>query len=192
MSVGAAGSGTEQVALQLLQAYDLDYDAVDERYLSFTESAAALADGAIDAAILSVGYPASAVLEAMTTGRVALLSIDADRIKRLVDRHAYYSAGSIPAGSYPGQDQDFATVSVLNWVVARADFNAGLVAKVLDTLDQDRDVLRQAVDVAGQIQLRNLYAAPIPLHEAARKWLEARAARPPAERRGDFQERGSA
>lgn len=181
VSVGAAGSGTEQVALQLLEAYGLDYGSVEERYLSFTESAAALADGAIDAAILSVGYPASAVLEALTTGRVTLLSIDPEPIKRLVDRHAYYSAGSIPAGSYPNQDRDFATVTVLNWIVARADFDADIVVKVLDTLDQDLDALRQAVDIAGQIQLRNLYAAPIPMHDAARKWLENRAAAAPAD-----------
>jgi len=86
VSVGAAGSGTEQVAAQLLEVYGLDYDSIDERFLSFTESAAALGDGAIDAAILSVGYPASAVLEAMTTGRVELLALIWDQVRRLCGR----------------------------------------------------------------------------------------------------------
>lgn len=174
VSVGAAGSGTEQVAQQLLDVYGLTYDDVDERFLSFTESAAALADGAIDAAILSVGYPASAVLEATTTGRVRLLAIDADHIGILVDRHAYYSAGTIPAGSYPGQDQELGTVSVLNWIVARDDLPDDVVYYALDILADELDALRQAVDIAGQIRLTNLYAAPIPLHEAARKWMERR------------------
>jgi TRAP transporter TAXI family solute receptor len=172
VSVGAAGSGTEQVAAQLLELYGLTYDSIDERFLSFTESAAALGDGAIDAAILSVGYPASAVLEAMTTGRVRLLALDSAHVRTLTDQHAYYSAASIPAGAYPGQDRALPTFSVLNWIVARDDLEAVIVDYVLDTLFEDQDALRQAVDIAGQIRLTNMYAAPIPLHDAARDWLE--------------------
>jgi TRAP transporter TAXI family solute receptor len=172
VSVGAAGSGTEQVAAQLLELYGLTYDSIDERFLSFTESAAALGDGAIDAAILSVGYPASAVLEAMTTGRVRLLGIDSTHIRTLTDQHAYYSAASIPAGSYPDQGVALPTFSVLNWIVARDDLDAVIVEHVLDTLLEDQDALRKAVDIVGQIKLTNMYAAPIPLHDAARDWLE--------------------
>jgi len=172
VSVGAAGSGTEQVAAQLLDAYGIDYEAIDERYLSFTESAAALGDGAIDAAILSVGYPASAVLEAMTTGRVELLPIDSAHVRTLTGHHAYYSASMIPAGSYPGQEGALPTFSVLNWIVARDDLAAAVVDDVLDILFENLDELRQAVDIAGQIRLTNMYAAPIPLHDEARAWLE--------------------
>jgi TRAP transporter TAXI family solute receptor len=174
VSVGAPGSGTEQVAAQLLEVYGLSYDSIEQRFLSFTESAAALGDGAIDAAILSVGYPASAVLEAMTTGRVRLLAIDSAHIGMLTDRHSYYSPNPIPAGAYPGQDRELPTFSVLNWIVARDDLEAETVDRVLDTLAEDLDALRQAVDIAGQIRLTNLYAAPIPLHDAARVWLERR------------------
>lgn len=84
VSVGAAGSGTEQLARHVLEAYGLGYEQVDEQFLSFTESAAALADGAIDGAIISVGIPASAVLEAMTTGRVRLLPIEGEAARTLM------------------------------------------------------------------------------------------------------------
>ncbi|MEJ2187178.1 MAG: TRAP transporter fused permease subunit, partial [Gemmatimonadota bacterium] len=67
VSVGSSGSGTEELSRQLLSAYGITYDDIDERFLSFTESAAALRDGAVDAAIFSVGYPASAVLEVTST-----------------------------------------------------------------------------------------------------------------------------
>ena len=91
ISVGAAGSGTEQVARQILEAYGLTYDDVEARYLTFSESAAALRDGAIDAAIISVGYPAAAVLEATTTGGARLIPVEADRVEMLRDRYPYYS-----------------------------------------------------------------------------------------------------
>jgi TRAP transporter TAXI family solute receptor len=174
VSVGPGGSGTEQLARHVLEAYGLSYDDVDERFLSFTESASALADAAIDAAIITVGYPASAVLEATTTGRVRLLPIDSAHTQILADRYPYYSPGDIPAGTYPGQDSAVATFAVMNWVVARDDLPADVATNVLDILADELDQLRQAVEIAGQIRLTNLYAAPIPLHDAARAWLDAR------------------
>ncbi|MFB6241143.1 MAG: TAXI family TRAP transporter solute-binding subunit, partial [Gemmatimonadota bacterium] len=63
LSVGSAGSGTEQFSRQLLAAYGLGYDDLDERFLTFTESAQALGDASIGGAVFSVGYPASAALQ---------------------------------------------------------------------------------------------------------------------------------
>jgi TRAP transporter TAXI family solute receptor len=177
VSVGAAGSGTEQVVKHLLEAHGLSYDDIDERYLSFTESAAALADAAIDAAILSVGYPASAVLEVTTTGRARLLRMDARVAAQIADRFSYYQTATIPAGAYPRVDADVLTVSVLNWIVARADLPDEVVILLLDILRGEADELRRVVDIAGQINLTNLHAAPIPLHPAVRQWLEDAAPR---------------
>jgi TRAP transporter TAXI family solute receptor len=172
VSVGAAGSGTEQVSRQLLEVHGLTYDDIDVRYLSFTESASALADGAIDAAILSVGYPASAVLEAMTTGRMSLLPIEPDRIAQMTETWPYYSEGTIPAGVYPGVDGDVRTVSVLNWIVALDDLDDDAVVHVLDILAEELEALSLAVEIASQIRLTNLFAAPVPMHDAARSWIE--------------------
>jgi hypothetical protein len=177
ISVGAAGSGTEQLARHVLEVYGLDYDSVEERFLSFTESASALADGAIDAAIITVGYPASAVLEATTTGRVRLIAVDSPHVRSLATKYPYYSASTIPANTYPGQEAALSTFYVMNWIVAREDVDADVVTKVLDILAEDIEGLRQAVEIAGQIRLTNLYAAPIPLHDAAKAWLERDAER---------------
>jgi TRAP transporter TAXI family solute receptor len=57
VSVGSPGSGTEQTARQLLESAGLSYEDIEERYLSFTESAAALRDGALDAALGGVMLP---------------------------------------------------------------------------------------------------------------------------------------
>lgn len=170
VSVGAAGSGTEQVARQILEAAGLSYDDVDEQYLSFTESAAALADGALDAAILSVGFPASAVLEATTTGRVRLLPISTELAAEVSRRYPYYVPGTIPAGAYPRHSEALPTVAVMNWMVGRDDLDANVVRSLLDILNEEMTTLRQSVDAAGQIDLTNLATTPIPLHDAAQAW----------------------
>lgn len=194
VSVGAAGSGTEQVSKQLLAAYGLTYDSIDARYLSFTESAAALADGAIDAAIFSVGYPAAAVLEAMTTGHARLLPVDADHASELAEQYPYYSVTLIPDSAYPGLTADVPTVGVMNWIIAREDLPNHVVDVLLDVLRDHLDDLEQVVAVAGQINLTNLLAAPIPLHAQARHWLDVQSNAPaaPAQRDAAVGPRNSA
>ncbi len=167
VSVGSAGSGTEQTSRQLLELYGLTYEDVDARYLSFNESAAALRDGAIDAAIFSVGIPAAAVLEASTTGDVRLLSISAGRAGELRERYPYYSPGAIPSGAYPGVDEDIPTVTMMNWLVGLETLDAGVVESVLNILSVDRVSLERVHDMARQIDLDRLADAPIPLHPAA-------------------------
>ncbi len=173
VSVGSGGSGTEQVARHVLLAFGLDSTSYQARYLSFSESAAALADGAIDGAILSVGIPASAVLEATTTGAARLLPIDSAGVATLTTTYPYYRPGAIPAGAYPGLDQPVATTTVMNWIIGRDDLDDAVVTSLLELLRDERDTLQRSVDIAGQIDLERLRDTPIPVHEAVRRWLDA-------------------
>lgn len=174
ISVGSPGSGTEQLARQLLEVYGLGYEDISVRYLSFTESAQALRDGSIDAAIISAGYPAAAVLEATTTGGARLLPIEAERVQALVDAHSFYRAYDLPVGVYPGVDQPVPTVGLLTWIVVRDSLADEVVTALLDILEDERAALEQVHPIASQIDLGVLRSAPVPLHPAAERWLEAR------------------
>ncbi len=172
VSVGSAGSGTEQVSRQLLAAYGLDYDDVQVRYLSFSESSAAIRDGAVDAAILSVGYPAAAVLEATATGGARLLPLDEEAVRRLVEAHPYYAPASIPAGTYPGVEEAVPTVSMMNWIVAREDLDGEVVRSLLNILRDERVSLERVHEMVKRIDLSALDSPPVPLHPAALRWWE--------------------
>jgi TRAP transporter TAXI family solute receptor len=176
VSVGSAGSGTEQVARQVLQAHGLTYDDIDVRYLTFSESAASLRDGAIDAAIISVGYPAAAVLEATTTGGARLIGMSQDRINALAQRYPYYLSGIIPSDVYPGVAEGIRTVAMMNWIVGREDLAEEVVESLLNILLHDRVSLEQVHEMASQIDLSTLEETPIPLHPAAARWMASRAA----------------
>jgi len=173
VSVGSAGSGTEQFSRHLLDSYGLDYDAIDERYLSFSESSSALRDGAVDAAIFSVGYPAAAVLEATTNAAVTLLPIDLADAQRLRATYPFYTPAIIPAGTYAGIEADLPTVAAMNWMVGRDDLDDAAVTALLDALRDRRDALVRVNEIARQIDLAALADAPIPLHPAAQAWLDA-------------------
>ena len=64
------------------------------------------------------------------------------------------------------------TVAVMNWLVARDNLDEAVVTSLLNVLRDDREDLIRVNAMAEQIRLDALSEAPIPLHEAARVWLE--------------------
>ncbi|MDX1389487.1 MAG: TAXI family TRAP transporter solute-binding subunit, partial [Acidobacteriota bacterium] len=157
-----------------LEAHGLTYDDIEPRYLSFAESSAALRDGAIDAAIISVGYPAAAVLEATTTGDMRMIGFSEEILDQMFADFPYYSGGSIPTGAYPGVDADVPTLAVMNWVISMESLDADVVRTLLNIFENDRVSLEQVHDMAKQIDLSLMSTAPIPLHPAAEQWLAER------------------
>ncbi len=174
VSVGPPGSGTEQMARHLLQAHGLSYDDINVRFLSFGESSSALRDGAIDAAVISVGYPAAAVLEATTTAGVRLLQVAPEVVAAMQEEHPYYTTAVMPEGAYPGVDAPIPTLAVHNWVVAMDTLDDEVVTILLNTLVDDRVSLEQVHAMAKQIDLGRLADPPIQLHAAAQRWLSQR------------------
>jgi TRAP transporter TAXI family solute receptor len=131
-----------------------------------------LRDGAIDAAIFSVGYPAAAVLEATTNAAVHLLPVRRKDVERLRTSFPFYTVATIPAGTYSGLDSDLPTVAVMNWMVGLESLDDDSVTALLNTLRDDREALVRVNGIARQIDLAALADAPIPLHPAARRWFE--------------------
>ena len=155
----------------LLDAYGIGIAGVQPRYLSFAESSAALRDGAIDAAVLSVGYPAAAVLEAATVAGVHLIGIDAAGLDALIQRYPYYRRASIPIATYPGMEEPIPTAAVMNWLFATESLDPAIVDAVLRLLQTRREELRRVNAIADQIDLDALANAPLPLHPASAAWL---------------------
>lgn len=172
VSVGAAGSGTEQMSRDLLSVLGLALNDIKPRYLSFSESSAALRDGSIDAAMLSVGYPAAAVLEATTASNVRLIGLESGQLEMLIRRFPYYAPATLPAGAYPGVHTELPTVSMMNWIFATVDLEAEIATAVLESLSEGLEQLQQVNQIAAQIDLGALSRAPLPLHPATAAWLE--------------------
>ena len=70
-------------------------------------------------------------------------------------------------------DAPIPTVAMMNWVVARDDLDGQVAESLLDILDKDRASLERVHEMAKQIDLSRLADAPIPLHPAAERWVEA-------------------
>ena len=100
VSIGAAGSGVYFNATDVLSAYGLTEKDITPVYQSFGDSADSLKDGKIDAAFIVAGAPTTAITDLATSGSVYLVSLDDTHVQSLLSSSPYYSAYTIPAGTY--------------------------------------------------------------------------------------------
>jgi uncharacterized protein len=176
VSTGAVNSATEVMATRLLDAYGLDAkkDIVQER-LDPGKSADALKDNKLDAFFWVGGIPTSAVTELAATPGVKLKLIDhADGVESMVKKYGpLYVRDTIPAKSYPGQQQPNQIATVWNVLVANSSMSDQLAYDIVKTVfDRKEDLIRVHGESKNlEYKYQTAGAAVIPFHPGAIKYF---------------------
>jgi TRAP transporter TAXI family solute receptor len=176
IATGAPGSGTEIIALRILEAYGLDPDKdVKREKLSVAESVNAIKDRKIDAFFWSGGVPTAAVTDLAATPGIKIKLLDhADAIPALTKKWGQlYVKGSIPAGSYPGQTQDCAVADVANILLVSERMDEKLAHDIVHTLFEHKADLVAVHSEARNLELSTQYegGSPIPFHPGAVRYF---------------------
>ena len=173
VSVGAAGSGTEANARQILAAAGLTYNDIKVQYLSFGESASNMKDGNIDAAFNTAGIPTAAVQDLSVSKKMVLVPIDGQVAAKLMADYPFYALQVAPAGTYQGQTKDVTTVAVKSMLACSVKLPANLVYEMLDTMFKNTDRLIAAHSQGANVKLATaLEGMSIPLHPGAEKFFK--------------------
>lgn len=166
VSLGSPGSGTEIIALRILEAAGIDPDSgISRQQLGVAETVDALRDGTIDAGFWSGGLPTGALVDYATTGEMVLVP-HGEYATALQDAYgAYYTETEIPADTYDGQAEAVSVVVVPNVLVANPDnMDEGLqeqiTAAIFDSREQLTDVHPAAADLdpstAGEVEYMDI------------------------------------
>lgn len=152
VSLGSPGSGTEVIALRILEVAGIDPDAdIERQQLGIDDTVAALRDGTIDAGFWSGGLPTSALVDYATTGEMVIVPTG-DAAGGLQEAYGeFYAEGEVPADSYEGQTEAISTVIVPNVLVVASDMpedlQQQLTAALFDNLDALADVHPEANNI---------------------------------------------
>jgi uncharacterized protein len=182
VSVGAPGSGTETIALRILNAAGIDPDSDMRRQnLGVSASADALKDGKLDAFFWSSGVPAGAILDlAATPGqRLALLPSGA-LLPELQRRHgSLYYEGTIPHAVYPGLESDVKVVTVKSLLAVSSEMDADLAYRLTRTLFDKKQDLATIHPEARNLTLEQaVKGSPAPFHPGAIRYYQEKGAWP--------------
>jgi uncharacterized protein len=169
--LGPQGSGTEQNALQVLEAYGLKESDVRGERIDAAAAADQLKDGRVDAAFFTTGLGSAVIVDTFISGKAVMIPVGAAEGDALRKRYPFYTMEKIPANTYKGQEREIATPAVMAMMVARKDLPEDLVYKftraIFDGLPQFHSAHAAAKSLTLQTALNGM---PIPLHPGAEKF----------------------
>lgn len=173
---GAIGSATEINSKEILSLYGLDYKDkknVKGEYLGYSEAAEALKDGRVDGILIAGGLPTSSVLDAASSLKIRILSIEPEMIAKLKETMPWYYEITIPKGTYIGQTEDVKTVAVANLLICRDDLSNELVYNMTKALHDNQKDLVAAHSAAKDMKLQDaLKGMTVPMHPGAEKYYK--------------------
>jgi len=176
VSTGAPASGTEVMAMRLIEASGLDpnKDMTRER-LSVAESVNALKDGKIDALFWVGGVPTPSITDlAATPGKKIKLIDHGDAAEGMRKKYGpIYVKNKILSNAYPGEARDTSNVDVWNLIVVPEKADENLVYQITKTMFEKKDELVKVHKDASFLELANQMtgASPIPFHPGAAKYF---------------------
>ena len=134
VGIAQAGSGTQVAVLQMLDAWGVNRDNIDEAELNNSQSAERMADGQLDAYFYAAGWPVAAMVQLASTKGMNLHSFTEADLKKINEIIPAYIPSKIPGGVYAGVDGDSLTPAVSALLVVSADQPEELVYGITKAL----------------------------------------------------------
>ncbi len=178
VGIAQAGSGTQVAVLQMLDAWGVNRDNMDEAELNNSQSAERLADGQLDAYFYAAGWPVSAMVQLATTKGMELHSFNDEDLAKINEIIPAYIPSKIPAGVYEGIDYDVKTPAVSALLVVSSDLSDDLVYGITKAMwnDNTRKLLdnghAKGKQITPETALDGISALGVPLHPGAEKFYK--------------------
>ena len=171
--VGAVGSGYEVAARQILGAYGMTYDDIDETFADQATAKNGVQDGTFDGMFLCSGYPNSNMMELSLNNTIDQLSIDQEHLDILLKEYPFYSVFTPDTDEY-NLGHPVTSVAVKCMLVCNGDmFTEDQIYTLTKTIYENLDSIKEINKKANFMSLDDcLSGIPANLHPGARKYYE--------------------
>lgn len=137
LAMGRKNSGTIGSNAAIMANLGLDiYSDVELMHGGYGPSADALQNGQVAGAGIPAGIPVGAITKLMASAgdKVTLLGMTPEQQAKADGGLNLWTPFTIPAGTYPGQDQDVQTVAQPNFLATHMDLDEEHVYKITKTI----------------------------------------------------------
>jgi len=182
VSTGPPGSGTEVMAIRILEAYGISTKDIRQERLSVSEAANALKDRKIDAFLHAAGLPLPAVTDVSATPGIRLKLIDhAESVEAMAKKYGpIYARGRIPSKTYVGQERESLTANVWGVLYVNENMSEKLAYDIVKTLFDKQGDLVLAHRESANMTLENqtIGASPVAWHPGALRFFNEKGVTP--------------
>jgi TRAP transporter TAXI family solute receptor len=176
MALGRQNSGTIGSNRTILSSFGVDIENDYELVFGgYGPSAEALQNGQVKGIGTPAGVPVGAVSQLMAAAgdSVKLLNFTPEQAATADGGRELWTSYTIPAGTYPGQEEDVQTIAQPNFLATSADLPEEHVYQITKTIYENLPFLNAIHPATKAMSIENAIAGlPLPLHPGARKYYE--------------------
>ncbi|WP_147805113.1 TAXI family TRAP transporter solute-binding subunit [Alkalicoccus halolimnae] len=172
VGVGAPNSGVELNARMILEAHGMDYEDLNEDFLSYSEAIDQMQNNMVDAAFVTSGLPNSTVIDLATQDDVRIIPIEGEALASLQEEYDFFGEGTIPADVYD-TEEDVQTATIMNVLLVNESLSEEEVYDLTKTMFDNIDSIHSSHNAAQEIDLDTVAEGmPVPFHPGAERYLE--------------------
>lgn len=170
------GNTAEAITRQLMRVYGMSYDDLSrQNYGSYTDSVTLLKDDNAQIFTLGTTIPAGAVMDLASARDIELIEVPDDALAKMKAINGGYRRAVIPAGTYPKQTRDIATIGYSTHLIARCELDDKFIYSLLDKVYAQLDDLAAiAKALRGATPERMGADIGVPFHPGAAQWFRER------------------
>ncbi|MDD7767888.1 MAG: TAXI family TRAP transporter solute-binding subunit [Treponema sp.] len=173
ISVGDAGSGVEFNAKQIMEGYGLTFNDIKKSNLSFKESAEAIQNGTLDGCFITAGVPNAALQELAFSAGLKLIPVSGNEAATVMDKYGYYTATTIPGGTYKGSDEDVPALAIKATLAVSASLDEDTVYEMTKALFENLQELGNAHAKGKEVSAASaVTGVSVPFHPGAVKYFK--------------------
>lgn len=173
ISVGDAGSGVEFNAKQILEGYGLTFNDIKKSNLSFKESAEAIQNGTLDGCFITAGVPNAALQELAFSAGLKLIPVSGNEAATVMDKYGYYTATTIPGGTYKGTDEDVPALAIKATLAVSKNLDEDTVYEMTKALFENLQELGNAHAKGKEVSAASaVTGVSVPFHPGAVKYFK--------------------
>ena len=170
--VGAVGSGYEVAARQILGAYGMTYDDIDETFADQATAKNGVQDGTFDGMFLCSGYPNSNMVELSLNNTIDQLSIDQEHLDILLEKYPFYSVFTPETDEY-NLGHPVTSVAVKSMMICLDSFSEDEIYALTKAIYENLTDIQEINAKANYMSLESaLSGIPSKLHPGARRYYE--------------------
>ena len=177
LNIGNPGSGTRGTWEVIEETMGWSRDGLKlATDMKSAETGQALCDNKIDAYFFLVGHPSGLIQETLATCDSSLVNAWSPEIEALVAAKPYYRRADIPAGTYPGQDNDVTTFGVGATLVSSVDVPEDVVYALVKAVFENFEDFKKLHPAFRNLKESEMIADSLsaPLHAGAEKYYKER------------------
>ena len=173
ISVGAAGSGVEFNAKQIMEGYGLTFDDIKKSNLSFKESADGIQNGTLDGCFITAGVPNAALQELAFTAGLTLIPVDGAAADKICAKYGYYTKTVIPGGTYKGTDEDIGALAIMATLAVSSKLDEQTVYDMTKALFSNLTELGNGHAKGKEVSAKTaITGVSVPFHPGAIKYYK--------------------